>query len=638
MHTENLRRIRRWVLAIAVATTVTASGNHADAAIGGGDPLVVPGQALVTFVPGTSQQIQAVAHARAGAHVIRSIPSIGFDLVEFPDTLDVDLVLASYRSDPAVGVAEPNHRGWVALSPSDACHVRPCDGSFEQWHHLRTNTPFGWDAFPGTTFTASELARAERVTIAVLDTKVDAGHPDFANAGSPSTDARAGGQLLTAAARDWVPPSRRQGAAAYHGTFVAGLAAAATGNGIEMAGAGFPATILPLTVVDGSGYTDAASLADAILYAWQRGARVINLSLGLSADSAAVRSAIKTVTAGTTGTPASLVVAAAGNHTGSAPFYPGSYPESLSVSGTNADDGRAPCSNHNGNVSVAAPADRLNGLAPMPAARLQAPCGTSAAAPQVSGLAALLFAQDPSRSPAQVRSIIESSADDLGAPGRDDYFGHGRINIERAVRPSGPRASDAAGTVLAVSGGSSTVTAIATAVRPITRAQLVFDRPDATPIVMQAADGAFGGTTERVRATLAIPAGAAPGPHQIWVRAHDGLRWGAFAAGILAVDGTPPQINGATATDGNRVVGEPLRITFSLADDYSKTFTHAVEIRSTTTGAIVHRVVRADTPGGPQVYEWLPPLTAPGGHFTVKIGAADATGNARSTELGAILA
>jgi hypothetical protein len=483
-----------------------------------------------------------------------------------------------------------------------------------------TNAPFGWDAFGAT---------GPRVTIAVLDTKIDPTHPDFVNSDGSS-------QLDLAGARDWVPPARQSGFAAYHGTFVAGLAAASTGNGRDAASIGHPARILPLTVVDGSGATDAATLADAILYAWQRGARVINLSLGISGDSAAVRDAIRLATTSDDGWAESPVVAAAGNNTGSAPFYPGSYPEAMSVSGTDANDRRAPCSNYNANVSVSAPADRLVGLAPMPGERIQAPCGTSAATPQVSGLAAMLFMQDPSRAPLQVRRVIERSADDLGSPGRDDEFGAGRIDAERALRAIGPATTGARASATAAS-GASTITATASSPHGVQRAQLVFDRPDAAPVELRASDGALGGTTEVLAAWLPIPAGTTPGPHPIWVRAFDGTEWGPATVAVLGVDGRAPTITGAAATNAVRATGQPVTVTFTATDDYSSTVSFGVEFRSQATNQIVFTTTRIGVPAGAQRAAWLPPLSVPGGPYRVKIAVADASGNVSQIEVGTVV-
>lgn len=631
---ERGRRARRWLALLALTVWVGGTGWKGEAAIPAADlGDIVEGQALVRFQEHTPEVVRAAMHAAVGARVLRRIPAIDYDLVAFPGA--VADVLDAYREHGGVAVAEPNRRGRIALSPSDACLSQPCTGIGGQWHLAMTNAPYAWDVVPGHTLDASSKLALPRVTIAVLDTKIDASHPDFVNRGGSSSDAREGGQLDLANARDWVPASQQNGAAAYHGTFVAGLAAAATGNDGDTAAIGYPATILPLTVVDGGGMTDAARLADALIHAWEHGAEVINLSLGISGDSAAVRDAIRTVTRGTAGKPPSLVVAAAGNNTGDAAFYPGSYPEVLSVAGTDANDRPAPCSNHNANVGVSAPADRLIGLAPMPQRLMQAACGTSAAAPQVSGLAALLLAQDPARTPAQVRQIIEGTADDLGPAGRDDRFGHGRINAERALRVAGPRVSAPAATVVTASGGSSTVTATATSPRGVVAAQLVLGRPDASPIAMQAADGGFGGTAETLRAQ--VPVSLPGGTYPVWVRAHDGERWGARAVGVIAVDAKAPTIGDPAAGSAVRALGQPLAVTFTLTDDHATVMHYGVQFYSGTTGGLVFQDSRASVAPGAQEYQWLPALTVPAGPYTVKIIAVDQAGNSATKVVGSIV-
>ena len=574
--------------------------------------MAVPGQLLVRFAPRTTGATRDAVHRALGARVARSIPVIDVDVVHVPTDMPMRGVIDAYRALGNVRSVERNVTGTIALSPGDACHTSPCDGISGQWHHLMTNTPFGWDLAPTT---------SAPVTIAVLDTVIDRSHPDWVNADGTS-------QLDTRAARDWVPASRQDGAARYHGTFVAGLAAAATGNGRDVAGVALrTARIMPLTVVDGSGMTNAADLADAIIHAWRNGARVINLSLGLTAPSDAVRAAIQTAAAGTASTPPSLVVAAAGNNTGDTPFYPGSYPESMSIGGTDRNDRRAACANHNDNISVSAPADRLIGLQHMPGRLVQAPCGTSAATPQVSGLAALLFAQDPSRTPAEVRAIIERTADDLGPRGRDEHFGHGRINIERALAASGPHTSDAATTVVGARGGTSTITARARGER-IAAAEAFVGSPTAAPITM-AVDG------DRLRAatSVSLPAGT----HPVWVRARDEHGWGPASVTTLAVDGAGPVIWGASARDAIRATASPLHVSFGLGDDHATTFTHAIEVRSSLTNAVVHREVRSATAGGTHAYQWLPPLDLPGGHYRISIGAVDEVGNTTTKELGALI-
>lgn len=564
-----------------------------------------PVEILVGFAPSVTAGARARTHRLAGATLVRTIDAIGYDLVRAPS-------VAVYAGLAGVVRAEANLPGRVAL-PTDACTGAACDGLPGQWHLRRIGLPDAWAAAP---------PRASSVTIAVLDTRVDTAHPDWVSPGSATPD-----RLDLANARDLVPASRWSGPAAYHGTFVAGLAGAAAGNGRGTAGLGWNARIMPVTVIDGSGATDAATLAEGVIHAWTRGARVINLSLGIAGDSAAVHDAIALATRGSAEHPAALVVAAAGNHTGSAAFYPGSYPEVLSVSGTDAADRAATCSNHNANVSVSAPADRLVGLAPSPEGARQAPCGTSAAAPLVAGLAGQLFAQDPARTPAQVRALIESSADDLGIAGRDDAFGYGRINAGRALASGTSVRAASLRTTVAAPGGATTVTARVEG-GDARAAQAWIGDADRAPVAMAVTDGLL-------RADLRLPAGA--GPHTVWVRVSDGSRWSAASTGAALVDSRAPSLSGARADGGSRATGAPVAVTFTALDDLSASLAIGAEFRSTVTGAIVARITRASTPAGAQRLEWRAPLDAPVGHYTVKIAAADGAGNVVQTEVGTVV-
>jgi hypothetical protein len=134
-----------------------------------------------------------------------------------------------------------------------------------------------------------------------------------------------------------------------------------------------------------------------------------------------------------------LLVAAAGNSASNAPFYPAAYDHVMGVSATDASDGRWSGSNYGDYVSVSAPGASIystNWAGGSSGYRYRS--GTSQAAPHVSGVAALLLAQDGSRSNSQVWSIIESTADDLGPGGWDPYFGYGRVNAYKALSNGQP--------------------------------------------------------------------------------------------------------------------------------------------------------------------------------------------------------
>lgn len=590
----------------------------------------IPGQALVKFRAGTSSVVIAAAHARVQARIVRTIPVIGHQQIAFDSSLPLDTVISSYRNDPAVVAAEPNYVARV-VSANDPCLSGSCAGQQKQWSVAMTAGSAAWThSVP----TAQEKTALARITVAVLDTKVDASHRDFANSGSSSTDARNGGQLDLVNARDWIPASQQSGGAAYHGSYVAGLVAAATNNGFGVASAGSRATILPLTVVNGAGTADAAALADAIVYAWQKGARVINLSLGLTSNSTAVHDAIISVT---TAAHPSLVIAAAGNNTGSAAFYPGSYPQVMSVAGTNRSDQPAACSNHNANVSVSAPAEQVVSL--NTGGGFTAPaCGTSAAAPQASGLAALLFAQQPTRTPADVRRIIERSADDLGAAGRDDRFGHGRINVDRALRSAAIQISTVRAGVPTATNGFSTITAVATAAagQRVQAARVFIDSLDATPASLQPSDGAFGSAAESVRGNVGVPASISAGPHPIYVQAFDGSTWGPVAVGVLLIDAKPPVISGLTASNASRLTAQPALIRFSVGDDTSPSLAIGIQVFDAQNKE-VFRDSRTGVSLGAVTYQWSPSSATLPGSYQVKVIAADLSGKSTATLVGTLV-
>jgi subtilisin family serine protease len=176
-------------------------------------------------------------------------------------------------------------------------------------------------------------------------------------------------------------------------------------------------------------------VADGIRYAADQGARIVNLSLGGPSSSVILEDAIQYAY-----NRGALVVAAAGNcamggfgcgGTMNPVFYPAAYPTVLAVAATDENDNRASFSEYHPYVAVAAPGMGIySTLKDGGYGNLN---GTSMAAPHVSGLAALIWSLDPSRSRDQVRSVIETTADDLGSPGKDNFFGYGRINARRAL-------------------------------------------------------------------------------------------------------------------------------------------------------------------------------------------------------------
>jgi serine protease len=281
-------------------------------------------------------------------------------------------------------------------------------------------------------------------TIAIVDSGVDLDHPDLAANVVAPADADFTGDTDPDGAQD------ENG----HGTHVAGIAAAVRANGVGVAGVAPNASILPVRVLDEQGTGSATSVANGINYAADKGADVINLSLGATAglgqaaqllgDYDLVYEAI-----GYAWSKGAVVVVAAGNDSFPLCSEPSNAPTALCVGATDANDLRSYFSNSDATMTrpyvVAPGGDGLScsgeifstylrtapKTACSPSDGYDAIAGTSMAAPFVSGVAALLASQGLTN--AQIVDCLLDTADDLGPPGRDPVFGYGRVNARAAV-------------------------------------------------------------------------------------------------------------------------------------------------------------------------------------------------------------
>ena len=257
------------------------------------------------------------------------------------------------------------------------------------------------------------------VVVAVVDSGVQADHEDLAGTVLDGWDAianRAGGT------------SDPHG----HGTHVSGIIAAVAGNGKGIAGAAPGVRILPVRVLSASGSGSRSDVLEGIIWAADHGADVINLSIGGSGGNSTYQSAISYAV-----DKGAVVVASAGNEAqrGNAPSYPAAFPEAIAVASITSSGARSSFSNYGSYVDIAAPGSSVHSTTP---SGYESWSGTSMAAPYVSAAAALVAARYPQLSPAQVRDLLERSADDLGDPGRDDFFGAGLVDPAGALSLAGP--------------------------------------------------------------------------------------------------------------------------------------------------------------------------------------------------------
>jgi subtilisin family serine protease len=334
-------------------------------------PRFVPDLLMVRFRAGTSAARQAEVLDDAGVEVDHRIARIGVVVV---------------RTDPGrrdAAAARLRSSRWVARAEKDAVleklDTTPNDTHWsDQWGLRRIGLPSAWDR-----------TRGGALVVAVLDTGVDATHPDLRGAVLPGLDVVGG----TTDSTD------TEG----HGTSVAGIIAARSDNRQGVAGICWSCSILPVKVLGPDGTGDMDSLAAGIVRATDAGARIVNMSLGGPAGSATLDEAIAYAVARNV-----VLVAAAGNNGSSAPFYPAANPNVIGVAATDDSDRLYSWSNLGDWVRVTAPGcDPTTALGSTYAIF----CGTSAAAPVVSGLVALTLSLQPSASRADIVRAVTDSTD-----------------------------------------------------------------------------------------------------------------------------------------------------------------------------------------------------------------------------------
>nr|AGF93452.1 peptidase S8 and S53 subtilisin kexin sedolisin [uncultured organism] len=215
----------------------------------------------------------------------------------------------------------------------------------------------------------------------------------------------------------------------YHGTFVAGLVASSYNRETGSGGVAQKVSLMDLRFLNREGQfyrSDWNKLADAIDYAVDNGADIINMSLYANIKPPeSVHSAIRR--AETRGT---LVVGIAGNN-GSSVRYFGNWEETFTVGAVNKKKRRAYFSNYGSAVEIMAPGQSV--LSYRPGGATATASGTSFAAPHVAGTAALILSQNPNMSLNELKNVLRNSARDIAGPGKDDKTGYGILDTESGL-------------------------------------------------------------------------------------------------------------------------------------------------------------------------------------------------------------
>jgi subtilisin family serine protease len=349
---------------------------------------------LVRFDQAATAATVAAAEQLAGAGHSEPLPELDLRAIEVGPGEAADTVEALERL-AGVAWAEPD-------PPTRADALYPATPLWTaQWGPAKIRAPEAWGVTTG----------ASSVVVAVLDTGVDAGHPDLADAVLPGRDLVAGDDDAT----------DEHG----HGTAAASIIAATGATGSGLAGLCWSCSVLPVRVLDARGTGTVSGLAEGIRWAVDRGADVINMSLSSDAPSRALDEAVSYAAA-----RGVVLAASAGNDGTTAQHWPAAYPSVLGIAASDESDARTPYSTHGCWVQLAAPGRNLAATAAArdPVRGYREFNGTSSAAPIVAGVAGLALAVRPGITGPEVERALLAGAVDVGG-----FVAGGRVDAAAAL-------------------------------------------------------------------------------------------------------------------------------------------------------------------------------------------------------------
>ncbi len=383
-------------------------------------------EVLVKFRPTFSENEVTALIDVYQSRKIKRIAKLDVYRIRIPEHSSVEEMVYAFDRNPDVLYAEPNYIARITATPNDllfreqyALHNSGQDigapGSPSGTPSADIKAPQGWEETKGS----------QATVIAILDTGIDLLHPDLQS-------------KVISGGRDFVNDDFDATDDNWHGTHVAGIAAAETNNDEGIAGVAWNCMLLPVKVLDEEGEGYYSWIAEGIRWAADEGADVISMSFGGPTEGAILADALNYAKASGV-----VCVASAGNDDESV-YYPAAYDEyCIAVAATDYNDERPSWSNPGPEVDVAAPGVRIISCAPtwfwgpgsFPYGYAE---GTSQAAPHVAGLAALIKDLKPWLRPDEIMDIIRYTAEDVNSgtsPGFDEFIGYGRINMDTALVP-----------------------------------------------------------------------------------------------------------------------------------------------------------------------------------------------------------
>lgn len=346
--------------------------------------------------------------ALARRHRLTRVESQAFELTgttmfrwTIPDGRSVRQVIRGLEADRSVRSVQPNYQYQLQQGASAQPYGDPAQYALGKLRLVE----------------AHNVTKGDRILVAVIDSGIDASHPELAGVIADSLDTVGGGEPHT------------------HGTGIAGTIAAHS----RLMGVAPRAKVLAVRAFDPSGsgaQGTTFSILKGLEWSVTKGARIINMSFAGPKDPALGRAMAAAHKKGV------ALIAAAGNAgPKSPPLYPAADTNAIAVTATDAEDKLFQASNRGNHVAVSAPGVDI--LVPSPGAAYQVTSGTSFAAAHISGVAALILERNPGLSPDGLRRVLLSSAKDLGPKGRDKDFGVGLADAYRAVLSAEDKSNDA---------------------------------------------------------------------------------------------------------------------------------------------------------------------------------------------------
>lgn len=378
------------------------------------------GEVIVKYKESLSTQSIQNVQSKQNLQRMNALNSSKGKMVKYkiPDNKNVEEVVEHYDNLEEVEWAEPNYIAYILAIPSDTDYN-------EQWGFINLNMEAAWD----------EKRDSDSVTVAVLDTGIIPEHPDLENnlsdegadfVGGTQTDDPSNYNITDKDPTDKTPYEN----GGSHGTHVSGIIGAVSNNDLGVAGTNWSTNILPIRVLDTDGSGSYWDIAEGMYYSVDKGAEIINLSLGATTDSDTLHTAIQDAY-----NSGAVLIAAAGNSGDNSVIFPAAYDETIAVGATDKNNSLTDYSNYGPKLDLVAPgggdtysiystwgyydgSSTVSGYAYMK--------GTSMATPYVSGVAALLLADGVN--PRDIRKRLTSTTVDLGPSGRDDYYGYGLVD------------------------------------------------------------------------------------------------------------------------------------------------------------------------------------------------------------------